>query len=81
MIRLLLARSLMGAVAMGLATAMPAGAVTSLQVRPGHEAPRGPRPRPQPRSQAKDRLAAAEAKRQTRQARNLVWRDRGGFAC
>lgn len=75
------ARSLLAAMAMGLAMAVPAGAVTSLQVRPGHEAPRGPRPRPQPRSQAKDRLAAAEAKRQHRQARNLAWRDRGGFAC
>ena len=74
-------RSLLSAVVIGLGMAMPVGAVTSLQVRPGHEAPRSPRPRPQPRSQAKDRLAAAEAKRQHRQARNLVWRDRGGFAC
>lgn len=71
---------LLAALALGLAASMPLGAMTRLQVRPGHEQQRGPRPRPQPRNQAKDRLAAAEAKRQRRQARNLTWLARGAFA-
>lgn len=66
-------------IGMAAAVAAPIGVGSPLQVRAGHESPRGPRPRPQPRNKAKERLAAAEAKRQRRQARNLSWAAFGGI--
>lgn len=66
-------------IGLSASAAAPIGVGSPLQVRAGHESPRGPRPRPQPRNQAKERLAAAEAKRQRRQARNLSWAAFGGI--
>lgn len=73
--------SILSATVIGLAgaAAAPIGVASALQLRAGHESPRGPRPRPQPRNKAKERLAAAEAKRQRRQARNLSWAAFGGI--
>jgi|GEM_PF-4836134 len=73
--------SILSAAVIGLAgaAAAPIGVASALQLRAGHESPRGPRPRPQPRNKAKERLAAAEAKRQRRQARNLSWAAFGGI--
>lgn len=55
------------------------GASTGLRLAAGHGRAQGIRPKPQSRQQAKNRLAAAEAKRQRRQARNLSWQARGGI--
>jgi len=59
------------------------GAQASLQAQPGHTKARHDRstgPKRQPRKETQDRLAAAEAKRQRRQVRNLAHAWAGGIA-
>jgi hypothetical protein len=64
------------------ASGMGVGAVAAMEAKPGYTAPRsaGTGPKKQPRKQTQVRQQAAEAKRQQRQARNLMWMARGGFS-
>jgi hypothetical protein len=59
------------------------GAQRTIEAQPGHTKARHDRstgPKRQPRKETQDRLAAAEAKRQRRQVRNLAHAWAGGIA-